>query len=136
MPSYLLDTSVYCQPLRRQPLATVRQRWEALGDGALCISVVCLAELLTGLRRKKSASLWRAYERILKDRLPVIDVGVEVAEAYSALAAQALSAGRPRPAFDLLIAATARAHSLIVATGNCKDFVGLDGVAVEDWLRP
>ena len=31
--SHLLDTSVYCQPLRKKPHASVVARWELLGDG-------------------------------------------------------------------------------------------------------
>ena len=34
---------------------------------------------------------------------------------------------------DLLIAATGRAHELIVATLNTKDFSRIEGLAREDW---
>jgi hypothetical protein len=36
---------------------------------------------------------------------------------------------------DLLIAATARASGLVVATLNVRHFQGMEGVAVEDWSR-
>jgi predicted nucleic acid-binding protein len=35
--------------------------------------------------------------------------------------------------FDFLIAATAKAHGLVLATINVRHFKGIDGLAVEDW---
>jgi predicted nucleic acid-binding protein len=55
--SHLLDTAVYCQPVKPNALAPVRERWTALGDEALAISVICEAEVLYGLELKKSARL-------------------------------------------------------------------------------
>ncbi len=49
--THLLDTSVFCQPIKPRPLASVIQRWEALGDGSLAISVLCQAEVLYGIDR-------------------------------------------------------------------------------------
>lgn len=99
----------------------------------MCTSVICEAEVLTGLERKGSKRLWKAYREILEGRVPLLDVDAGVARAYSTLAAGLLAAGRPHPAFDLLIASTAKAHGLVVATLNVRHFAGLDGVAVEDW---
>jgi predicted nucleic acid-binding protein len=41
--------------------------------------------------------------------------------------------GPPRPEVDLLIAATARVHSLVVATLDLSHFSDIAGVVVEDW---
>ena len=57
MPSHLLDTSVYCQPIKPKPLPSVERRWRELGDDALAISVICEAEMLYGLQLKQSAKL-------------------------------------------------------------------------------
>jgi predicted nucleic acid-binding protein len=37
---------------------------------------------------------------------------------------------------DLLIAATARAHKLTLATLNLRHFGMIDGITVEDWSSP
>jgi predicted nucleic acid-binding protein len=37
---------------------------------------------------------------------------------------------------DLLIAATAKANNLILATLNTKDFDVIQGLTVEDWSKP
>lgn len=134
--THLLDTSVYCQPLRKLPLPAVERRWRALSDEHLAISAVCEAELLQGLEAKNSDRLWTAYRAILKDRLLLLPVDGHVAATYAKMAARLQQQGRPRPPFDLLIAATAKAHTLTVATLNIVHFTGIEGLRVEDWSKP
>lgn len=131
--THLLDTSVYCQPLKRVWSPSAVRRWRALGDDSVCISSICLAELLQGLESRHSPGLWSRYEEYLNGRLPVLPVDERVAETYAKLYASQRRAGTLRPQMDLLIAATASAHGLVVATLNAKDFSGIEGVAVEDW---
>ena len=133
--SHLLDTSVYCQPLRKKPLPSVVARWKRLGDASLCVSVLCEAEVLQGLEAKDSAALWDRHHDLLEGRLPVLDVTLEVARAYATLAGPLIRDGNPRPVVDLLIAATARSAGLVLATLNTRHFQGIEGLAVEDWSR-
>jgi predicted nucleic acid-binding protein len=131
--THLLDTSVFCQPIRKNPLTSVEERWRSLGDESLCVSVICVAEVLQGLHLKNSKKLWQAYRRILRSRLPVLTVSEKVGESYAYLAAGCMRKGEPRSPLDLLIAATARAHGLTIATCNFSDFTGIEGITVEDW---
>jgi len=133
--SHLLDTSVYCQPLRKKPHLSVVARWKLLGDAALCVSVLCEAELLQGLEARGSARLWDRYRSLLEGRLPILDVTVEVARTYASMAGALIRHGNPRPVVDLYIAATAKASGLVLATLNVRDFVGIEGLAVEDWSK-
>lgn len=135
MTTHLLDTSVYCQPIRRKPLASVQRRWSTIGDARLCISVICELEVLQGLEMKDSERLWNLYRNVLANRLPILPVDRAVAEQYARLAAQLRTKGEPRPQFDLLIAATALAHGLVVATCDPDHFTGIDGLEVEDWSK-
>ncbi|MDE0027014.1 MAG: type II toxin-antitoxin system VapC family toxin [Spirochaetaceae bacterium] len=133
--THLLDTSVYSQPIRKAPLRSVQRRWAAVGDRSLSTSVICEAEVLQGLEAKGSDRLWRAYRSVLKGRVNVLPVDVRVAEHYARVQAAAARIGRTRPAFDLLIAATALVHGLILATCNARHFAGIEGLPVEDWSR-
>ena len=135
MRTHLLDTSAYCQPIRKAPLRQVQRRWRSLGDAALCTSVVCEMEVLQGLEMKGSDRLWEAYRSVLRDRLPVLEVDRPVAESYARIAARMRRRGSPRPAFDLVIAATALAHGLVVATCDPAHFADIEGLEVEDWSR-
>lgn len=133
--SHILDTSVYCQPLKPRPLASVERRWQALGDEAVAISAVCEAELLYGLELKQSSRLRAQYEALLKDRLPVLAIDARVAQTFAQIKAASRRKGLAYPDFDFLIAATAKAHGLVLATLNYRHFAGIEGVAVEDWSK-
>ena len=133
--SHLLDTSVYCQPLKPRPLPSVRGRWEALGDEVLAISVVCEAELFYGLELKQSANLVAKYDALLKNRLHTFPVDVKIAATFGQTKAAARKSGHACPDFDILIAATAKVHGLILATLNYRHFAGIEGLALEDWSR-
>jgi len=117
----LLDTSVLIST-NVPPLA-----------GELAISAVTLAELHFGVlvarahavraeRLRRLSTLRRKF-----DPLPVDDA---VATSYGHLAAAVVAAGRqPRArAMDLLIAATAHAHSARLYTRNASDLAGLEGL--------
>ena len=135
MPSHLLDTSVYCQPIKPKPLPSVERRWRELGDDALAISVICEAELLCGLQLKQSATLNSLYEQLLQDRVQTLTVDAAVAKTFSQIKAAGRKKGFSASDFDFLIAATAKAHGLILATLNVRHFNGIEGLAVEDWSQ-
>jgi predicted nucleic acid-binding protein len=99
--------------------------------GELAISVVSMAELHFGVlvaknpevRASRLARLSSIQRRF--DPLPVDDA---VADSYGRLAARVVQIGRqPRArSLDLLIAATAHAHSASVYTRNAADLAGLE----------
>jgi predicted nucleic acid-binding protein len=134
--SHLLDTSVFSQPIKNKPLPAVLDRWSNLRESSLCTSAICLAETLQGLRQRESQKYWRRYRELLENHYPVLSFNASVADTFSLLAATMRSQGKPRPVIDLMIAATARCHGLILATLNARDFVDMPGLSVEDWNQP
>jgi predicted nucleic acid-binding protein len=131
--THLLDTSVYSQPLKLTPHPGVVARWQALGDARLAISVITEAEVRYGLALKGSAKLEAAYERILRGRLPVLPVDEAVGTAFARLKATQHQLGKRVPDLDLLIAATAQVHQLVVVTLNVKHFELIAGIRLEEW---
>ena len=91
--------------------------------------------MLQSLVAKGSDRLWRAYRSVLKGRMHVLPVDIRVAEQYARVQAACSRVGRTKPAFDLLIAATALVHGLTLATCNVRHFEGIESLAVEDWSR-
>jgi predicted nucleic acid-binding protein len=75
---YLLDTSVYSQPLKPTLNTNVVSRWRALGDAPLAISVIVEAEVRYGLALKGSARLYAAYEALLNVRHFALIADIEV----------------------------------------------------------
>lgn len=63
--------------------------------------------------------------------LPVTDKTIDLA---SDLYADLYSRGQLIPDADLLIAATALEHGLVLATNNSRDFSRIPGLAIDNWL--
>lgn len=131
--TYLLDTSIYSQPLKRRPLAGVIDRWKEVGDHRCAVSVFCELEVLQGLEMAASARLHDLYRTVLQNRLSIIPFTATEAAVYARLQGAAARAGTTRPVIDLCIAATAIAHSLTLVTLNTRDFSGIDGLTLEGW---
>lgn len=138
--THLLDTSVYSQPIKKTPVQAVVDRWLAAGDTAVVSSVICEAEVLFGIRNEKrrnsSTKIEETYARLLKGKCDLLPVDYAVAEIYAELRDDLQSRGKKVAHMDLLIAATAKANNLIVATLNIKDFEIVNGITVEDWSIP
>jgi predicted nucleic acid-binding protein len=133
--NYLLDTSIYSQPLKKTPIPSVVEQWKAVGDLSCCISVFCEMEVLQGLEISKSGNLYELYRISLKDRIPILPFTTDEAMQYAHIQADLVTAGRPRPVIDLCIAATAIVHNCILVTLNRKDFIDIPELRIEDWSR-
>ncbi len=134
MTAFLLDTNVISELSRRRPDPSVVEWLRAADECRL--SVLTIGELQRGVRllRRRDpgaigqeradridawlAQLCTAYA----DR--ILDVDLRVMRHWADLPTR-----RTLPAVDGLIAATAAAHGLTIATRNARDFEGL-GVAV------
>lgn len=100
-------------------------------EGELAISSVTLAELHFGILVAKTAEARAERLRrlsVLQRQFDALPLDEAVAASYGQLAAAVVQAGRqPRArTMDLLIAATAHAHSARLYTRNPDDFVGAD----------
>lgn len=101
--------------------------------GELAISVISLSELHYGVLVAKSADA-RAVRLArlsgLQQRFHPLSVDETVAESYGRLAARAVNQGRQprRRVMDLLIAATAHAHSASLYTRNASHLRGLEAL--------
>jgi predicted nucleic acid-binding protein len=99
--------------------------------GELAISIISIAELQFGVLVAKSPeaqALRLARLSAIQRRFEALPVDEAVADSYARLAAAVVRVGRQPPArtMDLLIAATAVAHSAAVYTRNTDDFAGLE----------
>jgi predicted nucleic acid-binding protein len=124
----LLDTSVAVELL--DGVERTIERVAEL-DGQF-LSVVSWVELEAGVHRSGSSPTQR---RIRLDgfleQVEVLDFTRREVEAYSSIiAAQGFSR---RLVSDRMIAATAIAHDLGLATLNPRDFRGIPGLTIEDW---
>lgn len=130
---YLLDTSVYSQPLRKTPVLAALERWKNAGDAACRVCAVSVAEVEFGLHLENRPDRWERYQALLEGRLEHAAVDGGVWREFAKRKARQQQLGRIIADLDLLIGACAVHHGLIVATLNSKDFRKFEGLAWEDW---
>jgi predicted nucleic acid-binding protein len=131
---WLVDTDVVSEGMRPRPDPEVL-RWIDAQEAELAISVVTLAELRDGASTLSDTARRNRFEYWISDIvIPRFDqriyaVTLDILTDFMALGRLLGARGRPQSAPDLLIAATARAHDLIVATRNVRGFANT-GIAV------
>ena len=123
--SYLIDTNVILELVRPKPDAAVLDWFAHTPDEALFLSASTLGEIRKGVekvlesQRREKLRLWLEHD--LRDWFGprILPIGPDVADHWGRLLAQA---GRPVPAIDSLLAATALHHDLRLVTCNTRDF--------------
>ena len=130
---YLVDANVLSEVTRKAPHPRVLE-WLRRHQAELAVSPIVLGEIEYGIlllpagRRRTRLQQWFA-EGI--QRMRTLDLDRHAASAWSRLLAALRKAGHAMPVKDSLIAATALAHGLVVATHNTRDFRHA-GVTLED----
>jgi len=126
--NFLLDTNVVSEATRPQPNAMVLD-WIAAQNGeSLFISAITLGELQRGAlllaAGKKRKALLRWIETGIKATFAgrILPVDALVMERWAQLESTTAKTGRRLPLIDSLLAATALAHDLTLATRNLADF--------------
>jgi predicted nucleic acid-binding protein len=94
---WLLDTSVYSQPLKKSPNLPALRRWKRVGDQFCLTSIVVTAEVERGLISMASERLWSGYRKLLEDRLEVLDTDAKVWKRFSEMKARQRIIGRGTP---------------------------------------
>lgn len=130
---YLLDTSVYSQPLRRRPIIPALEHWQKAGDSDCAVSQVSISEVEWGLHYENNPQRWDKYSALLENRLQILPTGTGVWSLFAQMKARQQKLGHPISDLDLLIAACAKEQGLMVATLNSRDFSRIEGLAWEDW---
>ena len=132
----LLDTNVISELTRDDPDARVVSFLGRHHD--LWVSSVVLHELEFGLRllprgrrREDLESAVAKFVASYTDRMLPVDR--REAQAAAVLRVRAQQSGRTLHLGDALIAGTAKAHDLALATRNVTDFDGLDVAVFNPW---
>lgn len=121
---FLVDANVLSEPTRPQPNPLV-VAWLREKEAQLAVNPVILGELEYGIllippgRRRSRLQRWFS-EGV--QRMRVLDFDRTTASEWARLLARLRQSGRAMPVKDSLIAATALAHGLAVATRNTQDF--------------
>ena len=124
---WLLDTCVLSELAKKRPDRNVLAWMERIEDDLQFVSVQTVGEIRKGIekvvdaRRRAALDEWFRTSVVEPFSDCILPVDVAVAERWGRLCGEAERAGKPRPAVDSLLAATALAHGLTLATRNVAD---------------
>lgn len=137
----LLDTNVLSEVTRPGPDAHVLEWLDGLDEDRSFISVVSIAEIRRGValmdegRKREALAEWLTRDLPQRFEQRVLPVDEPVALAWGDLMGLAKRHGRGLSSMDGLIAATAIAQKLTLATRNTKDFEGFGIELFNPWTR-
>ncbi|MBK5275537.1 MAG: type II toxin-antitoxin system VapC family toxin [Desulfuromonadales bacterium] len=130
---YMLDTNICSYILKNHPTA-VKQKFEEVGAGNICISAIVLAELYYGaVRHPKGVVIRREIDNFVS-RLVVIPWDENAADHYGAIRASLEKAGTLVGAMDMLIAAHAKSCAATLVTNNLRELESIKGMTLLNWV--
>ncbi len=122
--TYLVDANVLSEPTKHRPDAKV-VAWLSANERDFVVDSVILGEIALGIlvlpRGRKRAQLERWFDAVA-DRIDCLAWDAPTSRRWAQLVADLRKKGQTLPVLDSMIAATALAHSLTVATHNVRDF--------------
>jgi predicted nucleic acid-binding protein len=133
---YLLDTNIISDATKPSPSKSLLVWLGRRADEDLFIASLTIAEIFRGLlekpagRKRNELEAWFFGQdgplELFAGR--VLPFNERAALVWARLMAEGTAKGRPRSAFDMIIAAIATVNDCIVVTGNEKDFPGIEVV--------
>jgi predicted nucleic acid-binding protein len=137
---YLLDTCTISEPTKGRPNHAVMAWLDGCDEDSLFLSVLTIGEIQKGITKVKDerrrSALQRWLDKDLRERFAgrILAVSAEVALTWGIIEGEAESNGTPLPVIDGLIAATAIAHNLTVATRNIDDIEHTGARVLNPWV--
>ena len=119
---YLADTNVISELVKKNPDAHVMQ-WVQSAQ-LIAISAITIEEAHFGLAWQPNARKLSLLNALVQSLHAIYPVTESIAQRAGVLRGQFQAQGITRSTPDMLIAATAQEHQLIIATRNVRDFLG------------
>lgn len=132
---WLLDTNA-CIHILNGTSVHVIERFRGRSPRQLSLCAIVKAELLYGTRKSRRVAENLAHLERFFGPMKSLPFDDACAAEYGLLRADLASRGTPIGSNDLMIAAIARVHDMIVVTNNVDEFARVAGLRVEDWERP
>jgi predicted nucleic acid-binding protein len=126
---YLIDTDIISELAKPRPDINVLSWADGISLSLVSLSVVMVEELQFGLSWRPNTKVQVWLDRFLEDYCITLPITTEVARLAGEWRGSFQSRGIKRTQADMLIAATAAVHGLIVVTRNVSDFDGC-GIAI------
>lgn len=129
---YSLDSNIVIA-LMGNRVPGLRDKVAASLSEGIALSSVVMSELMYGAFNSERIDI--NLDRLARLNFPILDFDEGDARMAGETRADLKRAGTPIGAYDLLIAAQAKARGLVIVTNNVSEFCRVEGLVVEDWLR-
>ena len=130
---YMLDTNICIYAIKNKP-ETVFEKLKKNLENGLCISAMTLAELEYGVKRSAYPEKNEAALMQFLSILTVMPFDDKASVEYAKICAYLRRQGTPIRIMDMLIAAHAKAESMILVTNNVREFARVPELRVENWV--
>jgi len=134
MARYLLDTNILSDAMWNRDGPVVKEI-ARVGQDQVCTSIIVASEMRYGAAKRGSSRIARRVSELLST-IGVFALESPADRVYGDLRVTLERAGRIIGPNDLLIAAQTVALGLTLVTDNEREFSGLPGLRIENWLRP
>ena len=131
---FLLDSNILIHAQRGN--ANVLKRMREAGRDQIVLSSVVVAELAFGVEKSLHKEQNRTALRNLLSSFQIQDWDESAAWIYASHYHRLRAAGTPIGIHDLQIGCHALALEAICVTNNTREFERIEGLKLEDWVRP
>lgn len=128
---FLIDTDILIYSLKGHPVVTAS--FAEHRDAPKSLSVVSYGELLFGAKKSQHPDKSLAAARRAAELFPLLPITKPIIETVAELRASLETGGTRLDDMDLLIAATALTHNLVLVTNNQKHFARIESLQTENW---
>ena len=131
--TYLIDTDIIIYSLKNH--AQVVENFRRFANAQKSISVITYGELAYGARKSQHTEKNLAKVFRIGELFPVLPVSRTIIDTFASLKASLEKTGRGIDDMDLLIAATAITHNLVLVTNNSRHFARVSGLETVNWVQ-
>lgn len=126
--NYILDTNVISELVAAQPDPNVVRWIDSIDPQTIYLSVITVGEIQKGIekmddsQRKTVLKTWLMEDLLVRFQDHLLSLDTPVMLTWGTLLARMKKIGKPMPAIDSLLAATAVQHGYTLITRNVRDF--------------
>ena len=131
--AYLIDTDILIYSLKNDEHVT--QKFRKNQNIPKSISVITYGELVFGARKSRHIEKNLAVTYRIAELFPVIDIDKSIMDVFGEIKSSLEMRGSIIEDMDILIAATALSHNLILVTNNVKHFKKIKDLRMENWKK-
>jgi len=136
MTQRLLDTDILSEVLKQKNPVVLQHASAYLNaQQQFTFSAITRYEVIRGLKAKNATRQLQQFATFCQHSL-ILPLTDAIFDRAADLWVATHAAGRPKKDADLLIAATALEHGLVLVSGNTVDFSWIAGLTLEDWRQP